>query len=76
MIQVIDVVETLHFHYKSGALTCDSYIEGVTQDLLGADSCYMDDSVKFYGGRYFVCETISKSAAKTFAELLGGVLEE
>lgn len=52
---------------------CDSHIDGVTQDLSRSEDAA--GSMKFYGGRYFVCETIWLTAAKRFAEALGGTFE-
>lgn len=56
------------FFYKSGALTCEEPIEGVTQALPS------DDSIKYYGKPYFICETIYQLAAEKLAEKLGGEL--
>jgi hypothetical protein len=67
--------DKIHFRYGAGgALVCDVPIEGVTQDLM-KDTRY-GTSVEFYGGRYFVGESITKSGARKLAELLGGVLDE
>lgn len=47
-----------------GALISEVEIKGVTQKL-------SEDSAKFYGGRYLICETTTESAAKNLATLLG-----
>ncbi len=48
-----------------GALLCNQPIEGITQEL--------DDRLtKDYGGRYFIAETMQRSAAKQIAKLLAG----
>ena len=57
------------FHYQSGALTCKEPIPGVTQEL-------EKETAEFYGGPYFIAESMSKSAAARIAEALGGELEE
>lgn len=54
---------------SEGALVCDVEIPGLTQVL-------SDEHAQSYGGRFFVGETITKSAAKQLAEALGGRLEE
>lgn len=62
------------FKYQGGALTVDCHIEGLTQTLgndLDNTSGFMS-SVEYYGNKYFICETISESAARKFAELLEG----
>jgi hypothetical protein len=47
-------------------------ISGVTQDLLaGQPEEQAQATVKFYCGRYFVCETISLGAAKAISEAMG-----
>lgn len=51
----------------NGALMCNVAIEGVTQDLMMASR----SSIQFYGGRYFVCETILPSAGRQIAEGFG-----
>jgi hypothetical protein len=67
----------IQFHYGGGgALVCDEPIEGVTQDLLTVSEAHGEESVKFYGGRYFIAESMHRSAAKRMAELLGGVLAD
>lgn len=67
--------DKIHFRYGTGgALVCDVPIEGVTHDL-GKDQPAIE-VVDFYGGRYFVAESMSKSAARKIAEALGGVLDE
>jgi len=45
---------------------CDRHIEGLTQHLTDREC------VEFYGGQYFVCETVTRNAAKRIAEALGG----
>lgn len=51
-----------------GSLVCDREIPGVTQKLA--------DGLKLaYGDRYFLGETISRSAAEQLAALLGGTLK-
>lgn len=62
--------EPIVFTYGSGgALVCDVEIPGVTQQL-------SDDTAKYYGGKYMVGESITRSAARRLAILLGGVLAE
>lgn len=70
--------DKIHFRYGAGgALVCDVPIEGVTQDLFAVgEPEAIDNSVQFYGGRYFVAESMGKSTARKIAELLGGVLDE
>ena len=58
------------FRYgPGGALVCDHEIEGITQ---GVD----EEAAKYYGGAYFIGESMAKSAARKIAELLGGELDE
>ncbi len=58
------------FRYTSGgALVCDLPVEGVTQELCA-------ETATFYGGRYFVGESMTKSGAAKIASLLGGELEQ
>mgnify|MGYP001565500643 CR=1 FL=1 len=65
----------IHFHYGAGgALVCDTEIPGVTHDLLKENDG--DDTARFYGGRYFIAESMMKSTAQKISELLGGVLDE
>jgi hypothetical protein len=58
----------LHFDYLAGALTCEEEIPGITQTLDGK----MEQA---YGASYFICETITFSAATKIAELLGGEIQ-
>jgi len=58
-----------------GALLCDQPIADVTQDLSETpDHAYggAADSMKYYGGRYFIGETITRPTARKIAEALGG----
>lgn len=55
------------FYMVSGALMCDREIPGLNHELEG------DGAKKYYGGRYFVCETLSRKAGKIIAEALGGI---
>lgn len=58
------------FHYGSGgALVCDEPIEGITQAL-------DEDSSRFYGGKHFVAESMSKRTAEFIAKALGGELKQ
>jgi len=57
------------FYGTCGCLMCDRPIEGLTQTL-------GDDSAKYYGSKFFICETIFSSAAKIIAEALGGEFVE
>lgn len=50
------------------ALLCSEEIPGVTQTL-------DEEAAGYYGGKYFVGETITVGAAKIISELLGGVYE-
>lgn len=60
------MTEKIKFGYGAGgALVCDVPIEGVTQ---GLDY----DAEKYYGGRFFIGESMTKGAAEKLAELLGG----
>lgn len=52
--------------YPDGALLANREIEGVTQPQSKRSACY--------GPGFFICETISQSAARKIAELLGGQL--
>lgn len=47
----------------------DQPVEGITQDLARGNNAV--STMEWYQGRYFVCETINKSAAKRVAEALG-----
>lgn len=49
----------------AGALLCDREVKGLTQELSFANTIY-------YGGQYFVGESIPCRAAKVIAEALGG----
>lgn len=57
------------FKYKNGALTCDEEIvingNVITQDM--SFSGRYEESLEFYGNRYFLCETITKLAAREVA---------
>lgn len=53
---------------STGALLCETEIDGLTQTL-------HDDNARGYGGRYFVAETLSRSAAEKIAAALGGRLQ-
>ena len=65
----------IHFRYGAGgALVCDAPIEGITQDLLTNE--HGEEYAESYGGRYFIAESMNKSAARRIAESLGGVLDE
>ena len=61
----------------SGALMSSHEIEGLTQDLMKDSGHHLDtgykegDTAKFYGGRWFICETMMPSAQKKIAEALG-----
>ncbi len=73
--------DKLVFHYGAGgALTCDQELPGITQDLMkrpdGTDDPGWKGHDEFYGGRFFVAESMRKGAAKAIAEALGGVFEE
>ena len=48
-----------------GAFMCDSPIDGITEEL-------NDDNTKFYGARYMIGESMSRSAAEKIMLLLGG----
>lgn len=51
---------------------CEGPIFNVTQDMIKTP-----DAIKYYGGRYMVGETITRSAAKVIVEALcGEYLEE
>jgi hypothetical protein len=50
-----------------GALVCDEEIAGVTQKL---DA----DAADYYGGQFMIGESMSITAARRIAELLGGDL--
>jgi hypothetical protein len=52
--------------YGSGCLLTDQPVPDVTQDL-------DVDSGAFYGGRHFVCETVTKSAAQAIAIAMGWI---
>ncbi len=60
-------VKTFHSG-PGGALLCSEEIPGVTQTL-------DDQTAEYYGGRYFVGETITAGAAKIISELFAGVYE-
>ena len=55
-----------------GALMVDRSIDGVTQDLTEPRG-YRDinELMRFYQGRYFVCETITDDAAQAIAKAMG-----
>ena len=50
--------------YSEGALLADSAITGVTQEL-------KPDTARFYGGKFFIGETLTQIAARRIAEALG-----
>jgi hypothetical protein len=52
------------------ALMCDRDLPGITQTLLDPGIA------KQYSGKYFVCETVSLTAARAIANALGGVFLE
>lgn len=52
-----------------GAFLCDEPIEGITQEIDG-------DTEEYYGGRYFICETMTIAAMRQIAEKFGGEFEE
>ena len=52
------------YYGPGGALVIDKCVNGITQ-LLG------DDAASFYGGRYFVAESMGPTAAKVIAKALG-----
>lgn len=58
------------FFLKSGALMCEIEILGLTQRLTDAAT------IEFYGGKFFVCETIKESAARQITDALGGEFTE
>jgi hypothetical protein len=65
------------FYSTGGSLMCDREVEGLTQDLLVVSAePYREKCQEFYGGRYFVCETVTRNAAKLIAEALGGEFRE
>jgi hypothetical protein len=55
---------------SGGALMCNKEIPGVTQHLAE------DGTAEWYGGRYFVGESMGTEAMKRIAEALGGVFQE
>jgi hypothetical protein len=55
--------------YGRGSLMVSERVEHVTQDL--ASSYDPAGGMAFYAGRYFVCETITKSAARAIADAMG-----
>ena len=58
------------FRYTSGgALVCDSPINGITQELHG-------ETAKYYQGKYFIAESMSKLCAHKLAVCLGGDFED
>jgi hypothetical protein len=66
----------VRFWRCNGALMCDELIDGVTQDLTKEPTAGdREATMRYYGGRYFVCETITAPAAKIIAELLGGIYD-
>ena len=58
------------WYSKGGSLMVSEPIEGVTQDL-AETTINPEESMEYYEGRYFVCETIGKTAAKTIALGMG-----
>lgn len=54
---------------SAGELMVSREIEGVTQTL-------GPDAAEYYGGKFFVCETIRKSAAKKIAAAMGWEFSE
>ena len=52
-----------------GAFLCDEEIPDITQPLNREEQA-------FYGGKFFIGETIRKEAAKKLATLLGGTFED
>lgn len=66
----------MRFWRCQGALMCDEPIDGVTQDLAKTPAANNpEETMRWYGGRYFVCETIESTAAKIIAEKLGGTYD-
>lgn len=57
-----------------GALMSSHEIEGLTQDLDG--SANPEECKKFYGGRWFICETMMPLAQRKIAEALGVTYRE
>lgn len=55
---------------SAGALMCSEEYEGLTQRLVNPEH------IRWYGGEFFVCETIGPTAGKMIAEALGGEFVE
>ena len=51
---------------RGGSLMCDRNISGLVQVLDNPDH------IRWYGGEFFICETIGPTAGKIIAEALGG----
>jgi hypothetical protein len=62
----------LRFWVQNGALMCSQFVAGLTQDL--ACGSTPDETMAWYGGRWFVCETLFEESARLIAEALGGEL--
>lgn len=60
--------DKIRFTYSTGgSLVTDRPIAGVTREIT-------DEEAGYYGGRYFVCESMSESAARHIAEAFGGFM--
>jgi hypothetical protein len=59
-------MEKIKFFCKNGALMCEKHIEGLTQILKE------NTTKEYYGGSFFVCETISSTACKIISLALNG----
>jgi len=61
------------FHFGNGALTCEEPIEGITQDLMAIDLC-SEVNIGFYGGRFFIAESLNRKTAAVFVRAFDGIL--
>jgi hypothetical protein len=58
------------WYSTGGSLMVSHPIEGVTQDL-SQTSIDIESSMTYYQGRFFVCETIRRTAAERIACAMG-----
>lgn len=54
------------FKYKNTALTCDEEIVGFTTNIPSINI----ESQKYYGNKYFICESVSETQAKNIAQVI------
>lgn len=64
------MIEKPRFRYRNnGTLMCSEHVDGLTQTLK------REDEIKYYGGKFFICETITQKAAEMIAGTFGWPLD-